>query len=118
FHFHEQVDSTYRVVHKSGQVEILEVVGSRENPVALPVQLFAPEGHSLKLTYTSFDNTHQLLSEVIDDAGHTLLSICRDDLSVSLRMSAGEGPDVEFLMRLGGSDHRVQRIELPTGNAA
>ncbi|MEE4082905.1 sugar-binding protein [Pseudomonas viridiflava] len=118
FHFHEQVDSTYRVVHKSGQVEILEVVGSRENPVALPVQLFAPEGHSLKLTYTSFDNTHQLLSEVIDDAGHTLLSICRDDLSVSLRMSAGEGPDVEFLMRLGGSDHRVQRIELPTENAA
>ncbi|WP_205903398.1 hypothetical protein, partial [Pseudomonas viridiflava] len=63
-------------------------------------------------------NTHQLLSEVIDDAGHTLLSICRDDLYVSLRMSAGEGPDVEFLMRLGGSDHRVQRIELPTGNAA
>jgi len=118
FHFYKQVDSRYRVVHKSGQVEILEVVGSRENPVALPVQLFAPEGHSLKLTYTSFDNTHQLLSEVIDDAGHTLLSLCRDDLSVSLRMSAGEGPDVEFLMRLGGSDHRVQRIELPTENAA
>ncbi|KPX28062.1 YD repeat-containing protein [Pseudomonas ficuserectae] len=117
FHLYKEDDNHYRVMHKSGLVEQLEMRGSGTHRVALPVRVFAPEGHSITLDYASFGG-HQMLSEIKDDSDQLLLGISRDETSVTLRMIAGEEPDATFVMVLGGSDHRVNRIELPTDNAA
>ncbi|MCJ2374999.1 RHS repeat-associated core domain-containing protein [Pseudomonas sp. RGM 3321] len=117
FHLYKEDDNHYRVVHKSGLVEQLEMRGSGTNRVALPVRVFAPEGHSVTLDYASFSG-HQMLSEIKDDSGQVLLGISRDATSVKLRMTTGDGPDATFVMVLAGSNHHVNRIELPTDNAA
>ncbi|WP_439868843.1 RHS repeat domain-containing protein [Pseudomonas syringae] len=117
FHFYKEDETHYRVMHKSGLVEQLEMRGSGTNRVALPVRVLAPEGHSVTLDYASFGG-HQMLSEIKDDSGQILLGISREETAVTLRMGAGEEPDATFVMVLGGSDHRVDRIELPTDNAA
>ncbi|WP_235810298.1 RHS repeat domain-containing protein [Pseudomonas syringae pv. coryli] len=117
FHLYKEDETHYRVMHKSGLVELLELRGSGANRIALPVRVFAPEGHSVTLDYTSFGG-HQMLSEVTDDSGQILLGISREATRVTLRMTTGEGPDATFVMVLGGSDHHVSRIELPTDNAA
>ncbi|MDF5776987.1 RHS repeat domain-containing protein [Pseudomonas syringae] len=117
FHLYKEDETHFRVMHKSGLVELLELRGSGANRVALPVRVFAPEGHSVTLDYASFGG-YQMLSEVTDDSGQLLLGISREDTAVTLRMTTGEGPDATFKMVLGGSDHRVNRIELPTDNAA
>lgn len=117
FHLYKEDETHYRVMHKSGLVELLELRGSGANRIALPVRVFAPEGHSVTLGYTSFGG-HQMLSEVTDDSGQILLGISREATRVTLRMTTGEGPDATFVMVLGGSDHHVSRIELPTDNAA
>ncbi|MCK9712997.1 sugar-binding protein [Pseudomonas syringae pv. syringae] len=117
FHLYKEDDNHYRVMHKSGLVEQLEMRGSGTNRVALPVRVFAPEGHSVTLGYASF-GVHQMLSEIKDDSGQVLLGISRDATSVKLRMTTGEGPDATFVMVLAGSNHHVNRIELPTDNAA
>lgn len=117
FHFYKEDETHYRVMHKSGLVEQLEMRGSGTNRVALPVRVLAPEGHSVTLDYTSFGG-HQMLSEIKDDSGQILLGVSREETAVKLRMTTGEEPDATFVMVLGGSDHRVDRIELPTDNAA
>ncbi|WP_346400683.1 RHS repeat domain-containing protein [Pseudomonas syringae] len=117
FHFYKEDETHYRVMHKSGLVEQLEMRGSGTNRVALPVRVLAPEGHSVTLDYTSFGG-HQMLSEIKDDSGQILLGVSREETAVKLRMTTGEEPYATFVMVLGGSDHRVNRIELPTDNAA
>lgn len=118
FHFYKQDDTHYRVMHKSGLVEILEVRGSTGNLVALPRHIFAPEGHSVMLDYKPFSSTHQMLSSITDDSGQTLLSVNRETGTVNVQLHAAEGPPVQFVMTLGGSDNHVLRIALPTENAA
>ncbi len=117
FHLYKQDDDHFRVVHKSGLVEELEMMGSTGNRVALPRRVVALEGHGLTLDYMAFA-THQRLRSVTDDSGQTLLDIERDDTSVLFRLHAAQGADAEFIMRLEGSDRHVSRIELPTDNGA
>ncbi|WP_046398146.1 RHS repeat domain-containing protein, partial [Pseudomonas avellanae] len=117
FHFYKLDDVRYRVVHKSGQVENLEVRGSQGNQLALPTRIFAPEGHGVTLEYAPF-GTHQMLSKVMDDSGQILLDITRDSTSVRLVLRGAQGADAEFVMILGGSLRSVMRIELPTDNKA
>ncbi|RMR04436.1 RHS repeat domain-containing protein [Pseudomonas syringae group genomosp. 3] len=117
FHFYKLDDVRYRVVHKSGQVENLEVRGSQGSQLALPTRIFAPEGHGVTLEYAPF-GTHQMLSKVMDDSGQILLDITRDSTSVRLVLRGAQGADAEFVMILGGSPRSVVRIELPTDNKA
>ncbi|NVL38362.1 RHS repeat domain-containing protein [Pseudomonas syringae] len=117
FHFYKLDDVRYRVVHKSGQVENLEVRGSQGNQLALPTRIFAPEGHGVTLEYAPF-GTHQMLSKVMDDSGQILLDITRDSTSVRLVVRGAQGADAEFVMILGSSLRSVMRIELPTDNKA
>ncbi|MDU8430286.1 RHS repeat-associated core domain-containing protein [Pseudomonas syringae pv. actinidifoliorum] len=117
FHFYKLDDVRYRVVHKSGQVENLEVRGSQGNQLALPTRIFSPEGHGVTLEYAPF-GTHQMLSKVMDDSGQILLDITRDSTSVRLVLRGAQGADAEFVMILGGSLRSVMRIELPTDNKA
>ncbi|MBA1231636.1 sugar-binding protein [Pseudomonas viridiflava] len=118
FHFYKQDDTHYRVMHKSGVKEVLETMGASGHTVALPTRILAPEGHSVTLSYTPFGSTHQRLSEVKDDAGQVLLQIRREDTAVHIGLSAADGKDVAFVLRLSGSDHRVTRVEMPTDEGA
>ncbi|POD72853.1 RHS repeat-associated core domain-containing protein [Pseudomonas syringae group genomosp. 3] len=117
FHFYKQDDTRYRVVHKSGQVEELEVLGSLGNRIALPVRIYSPEGHGITLHYASF-GAYQMLSEVVDDDGQVILTITRDSTSVRLLLYGAPKADAEFVMILSGSNRNVARIELPTANKA
>ena len=121
FHFYDQGNDHYRVVHKSGLVEILRTGGSADQRVALPVRILAPSGHSVSLTYRAFQGG-QLL-ETISDAYGTLLGIERDanDSFVRLHLhpdrGPGGGPLATFEMQLDG-DGRVRAIILPTEERA
>ena len=53
FHFHKDGEGRFRVVHRSGVVEILEEMGAGAQRAALPTRIYAPSGHWLELTYAS-----------------------------------------------------------------
>ncbi|SFW81451.1 RHS repeat-associated core domain-containing protein, partial [Pseudomonas sp. NFACC04-2] len=122
FHFYQEDDKHYRVVHKSGLVEILEVLGSSQGEVALPVEIRAATGHSVTLGYTPFSGTYQVLAWVKDDADQTLLTVDRQSTSLEVLLQPSAGPDggplARFAMALEGSDKYVSRITLPTENEA
>ncbi|WP_249410701.1 hypothetical protein [Pseudomonas sp. St316] len=122
FHFHQQDETHYRVVHKSGLVEILEVLGSDQNKVALPVEIRSPTGHKVTLGYTPFSGAEQILAWVKDDSGQTLLTLNRQSTFVEVLLQPVGGPDggplARFAMTLEGADKYVTRITLPTGNEA
>ncbi|WP_249410702.1 sugar-binding protein [Pseudomonas sp. St316] len=122
FHFHQQDEAHYRVVHKSGLVEILEVLGSDQNKVALPVEIRSPTGHKVTLGYTPFSGAQQILAWVKDEAGQTVLMLDRQSTFVEVLLQPFGGPDggplARFTMALEGADKYVTRITLPTGNEA
>jgi YD repeat-containing protein len=122
FHFFQLDDTHYRLEHKSGLVEILELRGSSQNRVALPVEIYAPEGHKVTLDYEPFSGTHQILSWIKDDSGQTLLSVKRESSSVEVLLQPFAGPEggplARFVMSLEGTDKRVSKITLPTENGA
>ncbi|WP_460318719.1 RHS repeat domain-containing protein [Pseudomonas ogarae] len=122
FHFHQLDETHYRVVHKSGLVEILEVLGSAQNEVALPVAIRSPTGHTVTLGYVPFSGSQQILAWVKDDSDQTLLTLNRQStfLEVLLQPFAGPdgGPLARFVMTLEGADKYVSRITLPTENEA
>jgi RHS repeat-associated protein len=121
FHFHNQGNDTYRVVHKSGLVETLVTGGSNDQRVALPREIRSPSGHAVTLTYTPFRGG-QLLS-TISDAFTTLFRIERDpnDQFVKLHLHPYSGPDGEplasFEMKLNDRAE-VTKIILPTDEQA
>ncbi|NNA00404.1 sugar-binding protein, partial [Pseudomonas lundensis] len=51
FHFYKLGDKRYRIDHKSGLIEILEV---GQGEIAMPVQMLSPQGHSVTLEYVAF----------------------------------------------------------------
>jgi RHS repeat-associated protein len=122
FRFYRQDDRHFRVVHKSGMVEILEIRGSIENRVALPVQIYAASGHRLDLDYQAFSSTRQILRSVTDELGQTLMSLKREGYSIEVLLHPFSGPEggplARFVMSLSTSDYRVSRITLPTENEA
>ncbi len=121
FHFHNQGNDTYRVVHKSGLVETLVTGGSNDQRVALPREIRSPSGHAVTLTYTPFRGG-QLLA-TISDAFTTLLRIERDPNHqfVKLHLHPDSGPNDEplasFEMKLNGQG-QVTKIILPTDEHA
>jgi len=121
FHFYDEGNNTYRVVHKSGLVETLVTGGSGDKRVALPREIRAPSGHAVSLTYKPFMGG-QLL-ETVRDAFTTLLRIERDPNNQFVRLhlhpDSGPGgtPLVSFEMRLNGRAE-VTSIILPTAENA
>ncbi|WP_460318724.1 RHS repeat domain-containing protein [Pseudomonas ogarae] len=122
FHFHQLDESHYRVVHKSGLVEILEVLGSSQNRVALPVEIRSPSGHTVTLGYVPFSGTQQILAWVKDDSDQTLLMVNRQSSFLEVLLQPFAGPDgdplARFAVTLEGADKYVSRITLPTENEA
>ncbi|WGV19274.1 RHS repeat-associated core domain-containing protein [Pseudomonas putida] len=56
FHFHKDGDGRFRVVHRSGVVEILETMGAGTQRAALPTRIYAPTGQWIELKYASNPN--------------------------------------------------------------
>lgn len=111
----------YRVVHRSGLEEVLQVMGGQQAEVALPVELHSPLGHVLHLAYEAWGTEHMRLSTV-SDAGGTLLAIERGGGPVELLCypfgASDGGPLARYVMTLSGADNRVSQIILPTANQA
>ncbi|MEZ0199603.1 hypothetical protein AB9U01_36755, partial [Pseudomonas qingdaonensis] len=82
----------FRVEHRSGLVEVLQVMGSEEGEVALPVELHSPLGHRLHLSYLPFGKGHMRLSEV------------QDESDVLLRLQRSDNSRVELLCYPSGGD--------------
>lgn len=119
FHFYNDQNGTYRVVHRSGLIEILTVGGSGDKRVALPTRVYAPSGHSIDLRYAVFDGGQRLQS--ISDAQGELLRINRSDYAVEILVKPDGGangePLARYEMQLNGNGW-VTAIILPTAEAA
>jgi len=117
FRFFQDDDGTYRVVHKSGLVEYLEVqTGSPE--IALPKYIESAQGHRLTLDY-GVHNSTPFLTGIRDDIS-PLLQVTRDGnlVHIDQRPGAGESgaPWARYTLELGNDS--VRRILLPSEPAA
>ncbi|MDU9405520.1 RHS repeat-associated core domain-containing protein [Pseudomonas sp. zfem004] len=112
----------YRVVHRSGLVEILEVMGSQRGLIALPVEVYSPQGHKLALSYTPFNPEYVMLAAVRDGSDQILLEIERESGQVEFRERPYQGPEGEpvatYKMILQEADRRVTSIVLPSAEQA
>ncbi|WP_434672598.1 RHS repeat domain-containing protein [Pseudomonas sp. R1-15] len=116
FQLFELPEKKYRVVHKSGQVETLELQGA-EPQVAVPVSIHSAQGHEITLEYDVF-NGRPMLS-VIQDSSGRLLQVTRDRVKHTVTFSIGFNgttPAAQVLLNL--INDRIDRVTLPTTEAA
>lgn len=106
----------FKVVHKSGQVEILKLTGTTPQ-IAMPVKIYSEQGHEVTLTYQS-GGQGRMLSRVSDPQG-VLLEVVRNltASTVEIRVRPVQGvPLAVFILQLEGD--RMTRVTLPTANKA
>ncbi|MCK8659425.1 sugar-binding protein, partial [Pseudomonas umsongensis] len=103
----------YRVIHKSGLVEIL--TADSAGKIALPWRIRSAQGQHVELKYVDYADARLLAS--IDDAdGTRLLSLERKTDTVNLIVHPDTAYQALFLMQLG--DRKVTSIQLPTADKA
>jgi len=90
FHFHDH-GTGYRVEHKAGLVELLELQGPSDNRVALPTRVEAPSGHGITLSYSNFQGAPCLVG-IKDDTGLALLAIDYTSAEITLKLHPDSGP--------------------------
>ncbi|SEC52235.1 RHS repeat-associated core domain-containing protein [Pseudomonas taetrolens] len=106
----------FKVVHKSGLVEILKLMGPTPQ-IAMPVHQYSPQGHGVTLSYGE-GNLPRMLRTVRDDQ-RQLLAVIRNTTAKTVEFhlpAVGGEPSERVLMHLEGD--RVSRITLPTNNDA
>ncbi|MCF5527095.1 RHS repeat domain-containing protein, partial [Pseudomonas syringae] len=117
FHFSFEANDQYRVVHKSGLVEILgKILGS---DAAWVTQMHSAEGHRVDLSYTLYGG-EALLQQISDDYG-TLLSVERNGTtSTAVHLHPDKGPNGTPLasFNLSLNNGELVSIALPTTNQA
>ncbi|MDR6714645.1 hypothetical protein J2W83_004281 [Pseudomonas hunanensis] len=91
FHFHKDAAERFRVVHKSGLVEVLESRGPSTNRVALPTRVEAPSGHWIELSYGDYYGA-PCLTSIIDGSGVKLLALSYSDGQVLIDLHPEAGP--------------------------
>lgn len=114
-------NARYRVVHRSGVVEILEEMGGMTGRIALPVQIYSATGHHISLAYQPFNPAYMMLSSITDGSGQILLEVERKDGRIELRERPYQGDDgqpfARYVMNLINTDW-VESVVLPTAEHA
>jgi YD repeat-containing protein len=107
----------YWVMHKSG---LKEVLAPQAGGVALPIEIHAPSGHKVTLSYNTFATNESILNEVKDAAGITLLKVKRDTAlnQVHIDLGPGGANTVRFMMQLEPNTALVKKVVLPTTDNA
>ncbi|MFJ4397680.1 RHS repeat domain-containing protein [Pseudomonas sp. NPDC089396] len=124
FHFHDDGDNQYRVVHRSGLIEVLSPFGPTNAKVCLPTRVFAPSGHWLDLTYDAHPQFPQswCLTRITDGTGLVLLTLdYSNNTRVRLDLHPDHGstpgtPRARYELRFTGRE--VREIVLPTEEQA
>jgi len=115
FRFFDNEDGTYRIVHKSGLVEILRTLGGMGQRVALPQHIHAASGQRLDLEYEPF-GSYQRLKGVRDQRGE-LLRLLRGVSSLTILAAPfSDVPGKRVVMNM--SSAQVTEIVLPTADLA
>lgn len=108
----------FRVVHRSGLVEILEMMGSQQGRIALPVEVYSPLGHKLSLAYQPFNPSYMRLQQIRDGRGDILLEVRDENGDIALLerpyLGANGKPIARYVMKLQETDRRVASISLPS----
>ncbi|AXP04714.1 sugar-binding protein [Pseudomonas fluorescens] len=105
-------DDQFKIVHKSGLVELLELKGPSPQ-VAVPVKMYSPQGHEITLEYTTFGDA-PMLSTIRDRHG-LLFQITRNLITeaVTLGFTPVNGVPLAAVV-LNMKAGRVDRVTLPT----
>ncbi|WLG99817.1 sugar-binding protein [Pseudomonas beijingensis] len=106
FHFHDLGNKRYRIEHKSGLVEILEV---GQGQFAMPVEMRSPQGYSVTLEYAAFGTT-PLLSKILNSDDTELLSLTRNG-NLEIKLYPGSTQEAVFVLNILGGETRS--IDLP-----
>ncbi|MFJ4110467.1 RHS repeat-associated core domain-containing protein [Pseudomonas sp. NPDC089758] len=127
FHFHVDDAEHFRVVHKTGLVEFLELHGPQSNRVALPVRVEAASGHAITLEHTQnpYAENAPCLNH-IKQAGPPLLKLTYESARVLIDLHPGAGPGgaplarYELKLSSQGSParRRIDAVVLPTDDKA
>lgn len=119
FHLYDEGNGTFRVMHVSGEMEILVVQGT----VAVPTEYYSVDGQKIVLEYTKF-NGHPLLSTITDANDLFVLSVTRKSGDSLIQIDLypystqnGE-PVAQFSMELTGDENWVTQIHLPSEDKA
>lgn len=121
FKLYDDGGEHYRIVHKSGNVEELQVMGGAAARMALPTQLYAVSGRRVALFYE--DPAFPLmLTRIEDELENTVFSVKRNtntNIEVLLQPFAGEQgtPLAKFELTLG-TGGVVDALILPTDECA
>lgn len=103
--------AAYRLVHRDGTVEQLEVPGV--GGLALPRVIYSATGHSLHFSYAGYEG-HARLERITDGDGRVLLSIepVGGNLLKFAFQAQGQAEAVAFTAEL--TARRLERLVLPT----
>lgn len=112
FHFHDLSNQRYKIEHKSGLVEILQV---GQGQFAMPVEMRSPQGNSVTLEYTAF-GTDPLLSKVLNADRTELLTLERSGNTLELKLHPGSAYEALFVLNIIGGE--TKSIILPTDDQA
>ena len=107
FKFFVESKTRFRVVHRSGLIEILENQGPSSNLMALPTRIYSAEGHHIDLSWKTY-NGHPTLETVTQADGGLLLQLGRSSNSLTIRYLGG-ADDVSlgnFYLDMDGSQLR------------
>jgi RHS repeat-associated protein len=122
FFFYDAGPGLYRVVHKSGMIEMLHSEGG----LALPQTIYSAEGHKVSLRYTDIGSGKRCLHTVTDGQGELLLQINlpksgEDEIKVLLRPDGSPGGALaRFVLKLRNSGPGIEmyQVILPTEDQA
>lgn len=119
FKLFDQGGGHYRVVHKSGLVELLEERGISSYVLAQPVEIQSPDGHSLTLDYEPYGN-FQRLRQVKQADGSPLLLVRYNSgvLNISYLGGASDRTLATYILMLDTSNSRLKQLILPTDDGA
>lgn len=119
FHLYDEGNNQYRVMHLSGEMEILVNQGT----VAVPEEFYSAQGQKITLAYTDFQG-EPFLNAITDSDDLPIVSIEREpnDDFVHIDIypfSGGQGqPIARYSMELTGVDNHVTKIHLPSDDLA